>query len=45
MYQHEVALCMFSGEVTWPDCTEKDQSNIVLNQRPVSVAKQAEHAE
>ncbi len=49
MHQHKVALSMFSGQVTWPDCTEKDKriswSDIVLNQSPMSVAKHAEHAE
>ncbi len=49
MYQHILALCMFSGEVTWPVCTEEDKriswSDIVLTQPPISVDKYAEHAE
>ncbi len=43
MYQYKVALCMFSGEVTWPVCTGEDNRiDIVWNQPPVSVAKHAE---
>ncbi len=40
MYQQKEALCMFSGEVTWPLCTEDKRigwSDIVSNQPPVSV--------
>ena len=40
---------MFSSEVTWPVCTEKDKrigkSDIVSSQPPVSVAEHAEHEE
>ena len=25
MYQHILSLSMFSGQVTWPVCTEKDK--------------------
>ncbi len=43
--QYKVALCTFSGEVTWPVCTGEDKrigfSDIVSNQPPVSVAKHA----
>ncbi len=42
-YQQTVALCLFSGKVNWPVCTEEDKrigwSDIVLNQPPASVAK------
>ncbi len=49
MYQLKVALCMFSGEVSWPVCTKEDkridQSDIVSNQPSMSVDKHTENAQ
>ena len=47
MHQQKVALCKFTGDVTWPVCIEEKRigwSDIVSNQ-PAFVNKHTEHAE